>query len=259
MIENFILILIFVLITYISYAWITHRTESEKEYDKKLKESLKDEFIIDPETGKKLTLEEAESGNWSIEDYPDDEFRVMPLDELEKIPEEQSRVAQHAINYLKSSKSFRECELTEDDIETLDSTKILSGYDDWSYSHPFKFDKGILILPVGKLNTSNYSESYILIWLKISNINGHYLFKEKTAVERFFDRIRKDNDIIFDNYECATIKKSFNKVLVKNLAEKIISHQGLEIEIHNDNLFIQTLRLVNIEDIKKLEIIISKL
>ncbi len=50
-------------------------TAERKEYERKLKESLKDEFIYDPETGAKITLAEAESGHWIAHD---NENRPMP-------------------------------------------------------------------------------------------------------------------------------------------------------------------------------------
>ena len=258
-VDYIIYILIGILVVILLYYLLTYKTAEEKEYNKKLKESLEDDYIIDPETGTKITLEEAESGIWEVEDGIGDEFSVMPDDELNKLPQEEARIAQKAVNYLKSSKFFRQYELSNEEFEILENTKILGGYDDWSFSHPFKFDNGFLILPAGKLNNTTYSESYILIWVKISNINGHYLFKEKTNVERFFDRFRKDDEIELENYECLTVKPSHNKTHIKSILSRIIKHNGLEIEIHNDNLFIQTLRLVNVDDIKMLEAIIRDL
>ncbi|TXE15357.1 hypothetical protein ES692_17015 [Psychroserpens burtonensis] len=49
-------------ILFILFMTFNSDTSEQKEYDRKLKESLADEYIIDPETGTKLTLEQAESG-----------------------------------------------------------------------------------------------------------------------------------------------------------------------------------------------------
>ena len=46
---------------------------------------MEDEYIIDPETGAKLTLEEAESGHWIAHE---NEFRTIPDSELNNLPTE---------------------------------------------------------------------------------------------------------------------------------------------------------------------------
>lgn len=257
MIENIIYILIAILLITLIYAWCRYETPSEKEYNKKLKESLEDEYIVDPETGTKITLEQAETGNWTVKVEDESEFSVMPYDELKKIPTEETRTAQTAINYLRSSTFFRLYELTDEEFEVFEKTEILNGYDDWHYSHPYKFDNGILILTVGELNNTDYKESYIMVCIKISDIKGHYLFKEKTNTERFFDLIRKDDDIVLKDYESLTIKKSHNISYIKTVLKNIVNEKGLEIEIHNDNLFIQTLKLVNVYDLKRLETLLN--
>ncbi|QYA26684.1 hypothetical protein G3I01_14655 [Gramella sp. MT6] len=55
-------------------------TKAEREYEKRINESLADEYIIDPETGAKLTLEEAESGHWINHD---NEYITIPEKEIE--------------------------------------------------------------------------------------------------------------------------------------------------------------------------------
>ena len=51
--NTFFEILFFGFIVYAFYFMFTFKTKKEKEYEKKLKKSLEDEFIIDPETGTK--------------------------------------------------------------------------------------------------------------------------------------------------------------------------------------------------------------
>ncbi len=227
----------------------------QKEYDRKLKESLKDEYIIDPETGAKLTLEQAESGHWVAHD---NEFRTITESELEKLPTEGEKQAETALNYLRESKEYLKTELTEEQFDFLEKTRTLNEYDDWDYSNPFEFKKGIVLLPAVELNgTINYKESQLMFWVKVDNINGHYYFREKSSSEKLFDLLRNDDEIKFSDYECFTIKKTHNIILLKSILKNFEKEKKLEIEIHDDNLFIKTTKLVNLDDIIRIEKIIN--
>jgi len=219
--DIFIAILVIMIIITAFHGIITYQTPKEKEYNKKLKRSLQDEYIIDTETGVKLTLEEAESGNWLAHD---NEFRTIPKEDLNKLPTEAEKNAEIAINYLRSSTYFRKTKLDANQLKILDKTKILSGYDDWSYSHSYKFEKGIIFLPAPELNKGYYyCESHIMIWMKIESIEGHYIFKEKTASERFFDLIRNDDDIKLKDYESMTLRSSNKILVINNILSKIVT------------------------------------
>ena len=241
------------------YFVFTHKTKKEKEYDKKLKESLADEYIIDPETGTKLTLEEAESGHWIAHD---NEFRTISETELKNLPTEDEKIVERALNYLRSSKEYRKTKLTDKQIEILEKTKVLNSYDDWHYSNPFEFKKGIVLLPAPELHgmtyyQNTYCESHLMYWVKIDNINGHYFFREKSSSEKFFDLIRDDDQIKLSDYECFTFKKSHNIILIKSILKNFENEKKLEIEINNKNLFVKTTKLVNLDDIIRIEKIIK--
>jgi len=230
-----------------------------KEYKRKLKESLSDEFIIDPETGTKITLEEAESGHWVTHD---NEFRTVPESDLEKLLTEDEKQAEIALNYLRESKDYRKTELTDEQFDFFDKSKTLNNYDDWSYSNPFSFENGIVILPAPELHgmtyyQDDYKESHLMFWKKIKNINGHYYLREKSTAEKIFDKFRNDDDLQLEDYESFTFKRSFDLIRINNILEKFKNQKGLEIEINEDNLFVKTLKLISIEDIKRIEKILK--
>jgi hypothetical protein len=66
-----------------------------------MRQSLADEFIIDPETGAKLTLEQAESGHWLIRD---NESREITEDAISKLPYEDEQTVERALNLLRANK-----------------------------------------------------------------------------------------------------------------------------------------------------------
>jgi hypothetical protein len=248
-------ICISLIILYQINKFLFYETDEQKEYNRKLKESLKDEHIYDPETGAKLTLEQAESGHWITHD---NEFRTLTETELKNLPTERIRQAEIALNYLRGSREYIKTKLSEEQLNTLEKTKTLNGYDDWSYSNSFEFDKGVVLSPSVQLNgTINYEESHLMFWVKVNNINGHYFFREKSSSEKFLDLLRNDDEIKLSDYECFTFKKSHNIILIKNILKNFENEKKLEIEINNKNLFIKTTKLVNLEDIKRVEKIIK--
>ena len=236
--------------------WVFHRTPEDREYDRKLKESLKDEYIIKPETGAKLTLEQAESGHWIAHD---NEFNTTPEAELEKLPSDSAKQVEIALNYLRGSKDYRRTELTDEQLNVLEQTRILSNYDDWTYSDPFKFEQGIIFLPAVDLLVGYFKAYPLMFWVKINNISGHYFFREKSSSEKLFDLIRNDDEIKSDRYECFTLKKSHSIIQIKRILEIFEDEKGLEIELDNDNFFIKTHSLVSLDDIVRVERIVKKI
>ncbi|GAA3561456.1 hypothetical protein [Snuella lapsa] len=255
-IEIFLFIGLTVVVIALIY-WMFSRTPEEREYDRKLKESLKDEFIIDPETGAKLTLEQAESGHWIAHD---NEFKTVSETELDKLPSEGEKQVQIALNYLRESKSCRRAKFSEEQLGIIEETKTLNYYDDWSYSDLYKFENGFVFLPSVELNLAgHYRESHLMFWVKISSINGHYYFREKSSSEKIFDLLRNDDEIKSDRYECFTLKKSHAIIHIKRILEIFEEEKGLEVEIINDNLFIKTLKLVSLEDIIRVEKVVNNI
>lgn len=236
-----------------------------KEYEKKLQESLKDEFIIDPETGAKLTLEQAESGHWINHD---NKMRESSQSEIDKLPTESERVYSTCINYLKRNKEHTKINFDEEAILTLQNTSILSKYNDWTYSDCFEYKEniGYIFSPVitftdsspGYFNTTT-SEAQIMFWKKLNTDFGHYYFREKTKAEKIFDIIRKDDDLSLTNYECFTYKKTTNFLLLNQILNKFEGQPDLEIEFNGKNIFIKNRKFINIEDIQRIENIIKSI
>jgi len=236
-------------------------SKSEQEYQRKLKESLADEYIYDPETGTKLTLEEAESGHWIPHN---NEFVTISESEIEKLPSKEERDAERTINYLKESKEYKKIKFTDYDLKLLEETKILSKYDDWSYSNSFQLEYGngfILIPTVLYLDKeveyfdNTYNESQIMFSVRLKNELGHYYLREKTSSEHFFDMIKNDDDLKLKNYESFTFKKSKNVIQIMKILEAFKETKGLEIEIKNNNLFFKSTKFINKDELLKLEII----
>lgn len=265
LIDIAIVIIIFAVLILLILLSTKLKSKREIDDERKLKESLADEFIIDPETGAKLTLEQAQSGHWVSHD---NEFWTVSEAEIEKLYSEEEKEEQRALNILKESKDYLKHRFTEEDEIILESGKTLSKYDDWSYSNAFKmqFREGFILSTTVKWNDNqpgyyerSYSESQLMLWLVLDTDFGHYYFRRKTQAEKFFDMIKNDDDLKLEHYECFTFTKTNN--IIKQL--KILNHfkneRNLEIEFLNNNLFIKTTKPINKQDVLTLDRIAREL
>lgn len=238
---------------------ITFKSKSEIEEENKLKESLADEFIYDPETGTKLTLEQAESGHWISHNNVN---RIKDADEIEQFYYGNEREVEELKNYIKKT-GYTFKKLTDSQIETLTKTETLSKYHNWTYSNSFSKDneKLFIFFPAveirGNRHQPDYHESQIMFWIKDVQLSGHFYLREKTSFENLTDLFRNDDDIKLDNYESFTIKKSNNMLYIIRLINFFKNEKSLELEIYEDNLFIKTLRSPNMEDFLRIEKILK--
>ncbi|KGO85952.1 hypothetical protein [Flavobacterium suncheonense] len=254
-----VVIIIGIVIAVFLWKVMTHKSKSEIEEENRLKESLSDEFIYDPETGTKLTLEQAESGHWIAHNNVN---RIKDSDEIEQFYYDDEKEVEELKNYIKKTGNTYK-KLTNYQIELLEKTETLSKYDNWSYSSSFSNDNGnrFVLFPAveitGNRHQSGYHESQIMFWIKDEQLSGHFYLREKTNFEKLTDIFRNDDDIKLDNYESFTIKKSNNMLYIIKLLNFFKDEKGLEFEIYGDNLFIKTLRFPNMDDYLRIEKIIK--
>jgi len=241
------------------------KTTSEKDFEKIQNESLDDETLIDPETGAKISLEQAESGQW---DTPSNSELALMEEDITRLYSEEGKEAHKVITHIRTNQEYDKIEFSSLEIELLEQTKILSKYDDWKYSNLYKmsFCDGFVFLPsITILDTqsasfqNDYNESQICFWVK-SEVNfGHYYLREKSKIEKFFKHSKNDSDLKLEGYECFTFKRAQSTVLQKQILNLFETEQGLEIEFYENNLFIKNQILINELDFERMERIVKKL
>ncbi len=250
---------ILIFIAFIIVRGLMKASKEAKEYNQDLEQSLKDEHITDPETGAKYTLEEAESEKWI---NLKSEFITIPKTDITQLFTEEERETERALNHFKDNAQYRKAELSNDQIEILEQTKILSKYRGWTYSSPFQIEycTGLLLFPTVAVSSGPRSISYMtqcMFWIKLNISYGHYYLREKTATEKLLDLIRDDDEIKLTNYESFTIYKTENFFELNNIIEKLEGMEGLEIEILENNLFIKNTRQIDLSEVTKIEKVIK--
>lgn len=238
--------------------WVmTRRTKEEKEYDEYLERSLDDEFIIDPATGAKITLEQAEKGHWI--DHSN-EFKVMPEEEIENLYSEEEKVFYRALNYIRASKEYLQGDLNDDEIGVLENTHILGKYDHWTFSdvYDLQYLSGRLILTDVVIHRrsyydSNFSESQVLLWCKVKDIRGHIFIDEQSKVNKLVQRLTGNESNIESEHNVQIFTPPKNIAEVTRILELIVDLNGLELEIKDDNLFLKNLKFMNSDDVTRIE------
>ncbi|KUJ61964.1 hypothetical protein AR687_10425 [Flavobacteriaceae bacterium CRH] len=248
-------IFIALIFIHLSIKFLFTKTEQEKEYERKMKESLADEFIYDPETGAKLTLEEAESGNWITHDNPN---RIKSEEELDKYYSGREKEAEELTNFIKSN-GYEFTKLTDSQIGFLEKSKILSKYDYWEYSNSFTFssEKHFIFFPgvsyYNEHHQPGYNESQIMFWINDPNLSGHVYLRDKTSFEAIADAIRNDDEIKLNNFETFIYKKSNNMIALIKTLQLFDDEKELEIEVIEGNLLFKSMKFVNRTDFLRME------
>jgi len=235
---------------------IKFKFKPQRNEEDELEKSMEDEFIIDPETGAKITLDEAENGVWETIDNS----KPISQSELNNLPEF-DRQAQTAINHLKRKDIYTNIEtLSDSQIEVIDNTEIINSYDEWSYSEVYEMKNGLIILLTPQMKNltyyaEDYSETQLMYWIKIQNIKGHYVFRESTQVDKMLNLSSNEN---LPNYKCYEIQETSNLNLLNDVLTIFEEEKELIIEIKNDNLFIKTLKFISINDVERIEKIVQR-
>ncbi|RZJ67501.1 MAG: hypothetical protein EOO50_05820 [Flavobacterium sp.] len=244
------------LIVIFIFVKILEPTKAEKEEERRLKESLSDEFLYDPETGARFTVEQAEKGTWIAHDNPK---RIKSDEEINKYYSGSEIVVEQIANHLKSAGCER-YEFTEEEISILSETKMLSNYDDWSYSSVFRFPESddLVFFPTVLVSNTNRHGSFfrgqqMLFWLAVDHGFGHYYLRERRPFEKFFDLIKSDDEFEIDGMEVFTIAKSEEPLKTRHLLEKFALSQEIEIELNGSSLFVKTTDEPNLERFLELE------
>ena len=226
------------------------------DYKEKLNKSLEDEYIIDPETGAKLTLEQAQSGHWNPEEVP-----YFSEEDVAKHYSQDFQNMYATKYYLEQQEAYDSIELDDRFLEFISTTLIFAKYDSCSFTAIFinKATQTKILFSWVEMLQSNYSEIQLLFWVKISNFNGHYYLTEKTKSEQIAIKLANKNALFFNDYYCDILKTSFSNGYELGILEKCAAEKRIEVEILNDNLFIKTIDLASINDINRIEQLIASL
>ncbi|MFC4635339.1 hypothetical protein ACFO3O_15625 [Dokdonia ponticola] len=206
--------------------------KEEKESEALLKKRLEDPRIYDPETDTYITLEEAESGIWDLEDASK---KMSETEKREQFFEEDLVAESIRKELIKEGFVKVKSPLSEEQFKVFERLQLLDQLDEnWGYRYFFENAKMIAII----LTIHNAYELALSIPIQYSS--GHYIFKEKTISDRILDKIRPDDAIQVADYECFPIQNSKTTRAVENIMHLVAKVRGVEVEILPHQFFIKT-------------------
>lgn len=234
----------------------------EKSENEQINKRLNDEFIYEPETGVKLTLEQAESGHWISHNNVN---RIKSEEEIKNNFFNETEIEYEYLKRYLFMNNFVRFEMIDEDFEILSKTSILKKYDDWKFFESFSNNKILVsILTVyyeaKHRQQSGFNQRQIILKYNDLKLSGHYYFRSKTISEVFTDKyIRNDDDIKLENFECFTLIKSSNVLYLNNLIKKIDFDYNIEIEILDGTLILKNINFSTTEEFIKLNSIFEKI
>jgi len=178
-------------------------------------------------------------GDQTIRNHPD----------IELYAEGSEKEIEIISNYLITN-NFPYKEINDEQIEVLESTILLSKYSSWDTSHLFDIHNNNLVFFPRVMSYSNSNDFQIMFWLKTNNIKGHYYFRKKTGIEKIIDIMRNDDEFKFKDFEIFTIKSSIYRTQILSVLKTFQDIKNIEIEIHNDNLYIKTVDAPTLDNFK---------
>lgn len=216
------------------------RKEKQKIEEEKERKRLADPRIYDPETNTYITLEEAESGVWDV----DDPKNKLSAEEI-KATFPESDYIDYTLREELVKEGFERIEgpLTKEQYGNIEKFELLKQHEHWSYDDHFKQNDITVFL----LNIRG--DTLISTWIPVTQVSGHYVFTEKTKTDRFFDLIQSDDDIKVENYECFTVQKTKEKRAIENIMTLVNTHKHIEVEMFSGHLFIKAIRPGRLTDL----------
>ena len=221
-----------------------------------MNKSLNEEYISEPETGAKLSLEQAQSGYWVKHN---NEFATVSEADIEKMHTEKEKIIQRGINYLKSSKNYLSIKIDDSEILQLEKLITLKKYSDWYSSNSYKYIDENKILIIINIYDDGYTEPVLFFCLNLNFDAGHYYFSPKTRVEKILDIIKSDNQIKLKEFKCNTYRKTKFNVRLINLLKKIDEKRDIEFELLDNKLYIKNCKLLTENEVKIMEKILKKI
>ena len=211
-------------------------------------ENLDDDKLYDPISDTLIDLDQATSGKW-----PAPKYGVVSEEHIEKYYAGEEKELVRIMNYLKSSKEYKRFGIPSDLHKVLHQLKMLvpSQWRHHSLSFVNKQNRGIIMFP--QIHWTASPETCILLIIPIDNVDGHYLFRRKSVVEKILDLIQPDDSINLHGFECYTFVESPRPYVLEQILEPFKEDDQVEIEVLRDFLIIRSVKPATVELFHQLE------
>lgn len=223
--------------------------------DVKKEDVIEEGMLFDPETGCLITLEQAQSGIWNLDDCKKIDFPNIEEAQLIEVIEyfKKLHFKQIKQNYTENA---------EDEYDKISiffqDCQILKKYENWFCSDIFEINNHCWFI-ILNVSYKNSYEQQILLFLDKTKSTGHYHFLEDNLENRLLKLLHPEKDIILDNYITNTIEKSRFTLENRTVLSKLKGYSNLDIELFKGKILIKSKKPICIEDARILVEINEKL
>lgn len=246
---------VFIVIVGLLFIFITHKTKAEKEEEAALRARLDDEFYYDGESGQKLSLEELESNEIIIDVAQLN--RIKTEEEINTFFQDEEREKELLLNSFKR-KGFTYLDLTEEEIDLLSKTLLLSQYDNWTYTRPFLHEgkkiRVVFVKVENYFSNGKYGGSHnfnqLFYWVQNKNLSGHIYFREKSTIDKFVGLFERQDELVINEFlGTAIIPVATQHKTIESLSG-LLDFTDIDIEQIKENVFVKTQKLSSLEEVE---------
>ncbi|RZJ69037.1 hypothetical protein [Flavobacterium sp.] len=250
-----------ILLAIFLYPKIRKVLRQDTEDEDRIRKSLSDDYLYDPKTGAKFTVEQAVSGQWLSHDNLD---RLKSDEEISEFYSSEEQILERLANELKKS-GFQYSESSDEEIEILGNTHTLANYDTWFVkSRYISPDASYVVNFIRVVANPHFKQAgfqgfQMLFETKIPDFDGHYLITERTFAEPLLELFVGKDDFAIKGLDVRTIRKGWNPMVLQEMLADFANESNLEIEINGENFYLKTFSEPNFDDFLRLEPKIQRL
>ncbi|MFT5822048.1 MAG: hypothetical protein ACI8ZM_003304 [Crocinitomix sp.] len=244
-------------------------SKEDKEILKKQEESLADDRVYDPETGRFFTLEELENDEKFEASKGDDLFTD---DEIEKVfTYDDSYPLIH--NYFIQNGFLTNLE--ESFLVNFKQTAIANSYDDISFVHNYSISNKSVVSIMQleyKARGDYYSEEYFIGVVNLKRAGAHFLLEPVSIREGLFNLIDSSKSKVIDGWNLVAFNAEPDDIFVDDIIavlpkNSLINRQLIDdpenvqvaVEVKENRLYFKSMLPINADDVSGVISIIKNL
>ena len=216
-----------------------------------IEDQLEDGFLILPETGEKVSVEQVLNNDPVLYYESNQEFTHEELERSDNYSLDVFKL----LDYLNTSELYDSIKVSEVEETILDKLLLTRGYDQeelYNYNR-FNSNHRFCTLGLGQYDHDNESwssENRVLFWLQIENTRGHYYLRKENLGDKLYKLFRKKDENRIDGIDVYQLGKKGNLKPLKEELSGLISRFDVEIEIVQNQMFVLCQEYTSFSDFK---------
>lgn len=207
---------------------------------------LKDEELFDPITGKIITLEEAESGNWEVAS----EDGLIPPKVIKDAYPASEHNQLHIKNYLIQQGYTRD---VPDQDNILFNNELLVFNDCTVNCHWFFKNNSISYSHAQTIDSNRIIQNALLVDFPLPFDSGSYVVRKENKIEKWVKAVNETHKISKDGFTSFEFMPSKQLSLMQVILNELPTYDSLIIEFYGNHLVLIFEEVISIKDFVTLD------